>query len=38
VLLSVKDMDRKSKGVVNKEVKEEIRKTDEQLVRIIMKW
>ncbi|CDW75947.1 UNKNOWN [Stylonychia lemnae] len=31
-------MDRKSKGVINKEIKEEMKRTDEQTVRIIMKW
>jgi len=31
-------MDRKSKGVINREVKEEMRRTDEHTVRILMKW
>eukprot|EP00347_Sterkiella_histriomuscorum_P023965 403332771 len=31
-------MDAKSKGVINKQVKEEMKKTDEQTVRILMKW
>ena len=38
VLLAQKDVERRGKGIINKEYKEEVKKTDEQVVRIIMKW
>ena len=31
-------MDQKAKGVLTRDVKEEIKKSDEQLIRILMKW
>ncbi|CDW88212.1 UNKNOWN [Stylonychia lemnae] len=37
-LIRNKEVEQMQKGVVNKEVREEVKKNEEQLVRIVMKW